>query len=352
MIKLVWRVLLLGSVLIGPAIGQGTPGAAAILAELPLSFAGTLPCADCPGIRYQLNLLPDQVYFLRMTYLDRGSDAVFDDLGRWILGSDRQTLLLRGSREAPLFLRIDTDSRLTMLDRKGLPIESELNYALDRAAAFLWFDIQMPVRGMYRYMADAGRFVECLTGQSWPVAQDAANAEVEREYSKVTRQAGEPLLMTAEGRLRLQAGADGGAPRPTLTVEQFLGFWPGETCGTPFVQEPLAGTYWKLTRLGDQPVSVREDTREPHLLLREEGRRLTGWGGCNRLIGSYELQDQMIAFGGIAGTRMICPDGDATEPAFLAALAETRQWKVLGQHLEFYDAEGQLTARFEARHLE
>src|SRR5262245_27146713 len=35
------------------------------LGTLPASFIGELPCADCPGIRYHVNLFPDRVFFLR-----------------------------------------------------------------------------------------------------------------------------------------------------------------------------------------------------------------------------------------------------------------------------------------------
>jgi hypothetical protein len=40
-----------------------------------------------------------------------------------------------------------------------------------------------------------------------------------------------------------------------------------------------------------------------------------------------------------------------TEQAFLAALAQVRSWKILGQHLEVFDASGNLLARFQARYM-
>jgi copper homeostasis protein (lipoprotein) len=57
------------------------PAQAEPLGALPASFIGELPCADCPGIRYQVNLFPDRAFFSRMTYLGRGDDANFDDIG-------------------------------------------------------------------------------------------------------------------------------------------------------------------------------------------------------------------------------------------------------------------------------
>jgi copper homeostasis protein (lipoprotein) len=68
---------------------------------LPASFIGELPCADCPGIRYQVNLFPDRAFFSRMTYLGRSDDGNFDDIGSWVLSSDRSTIILKGGAMPP-----------------------------------------------------------------------------------------------------------------------------------------------------------------------------------------------------------------------------------------------------------
>jgi uncharacterized lipoprotein YbaY len=60
------------------------PAQAAPLGSLPASFIGELPCADCPGIRYQVNLFPDRAFFSRMTYLGRGDEGNLDDIGSWL----------------------------------------------------------------------------------------------------------------------------------------------------------------------------------------------------------------------------------------------------------------------------
>ncbi len=48
---------------------------------------------------------------------------------------------------------------------------------------------------------------------------------------------------------------------------------------------------------------------------------------------------------------MACPAGMEQEQRFLGALGETASWRVLGSHLELFDADGALFARLEARHL-
>jgi hypothetical protein len=51
----------------------------------------------------------------------------------------------------------------------------------------------------------------------------------------------------------------------------------------------LENTEWKLIRLDDTPIHAASERQEPQLLLNPESRRVSGSGGCNRLLGSYEL---------------------------------------------------------------
>ena len=80
--------------------------------------------------------------------------------------------------------------------------------------------------------------------------------------------------------------------------------------------------------------------------------RLGGSGGCNRLLGSYELDGDTLTFGQMATTKMACGQGMDTEQAFLAVLTQVQTWKIVSEHLELFDAGSNLLARFEARPLE
>ena len=78
---------------------------------------------------------------------------------------------------------------------------------------------------------------------------------------------------------------------------------------------------------------------------------MTGSGGCNDLTGAYKLTGNQIIFDGIAATRKACLEGMDTEGTFMAALGKVRSWKILGEHLELFDAAGSLLGRLEARAL-
>jgi len=226
-----------------------------------------------------------------------------------------------------------------------------LNYELRRTQDQPSLEPRLSMRGMYKYFADVGRFTECLIRQNWPVAQEKDNAALESAYTKARRQPGEELLVSLEGHVALRPKMEGAGQQPTLVVERFMGVWSGETCGARFATERLENTYWKLTRLGNDAVIVGVKQREPHVILNPETRRVGGSGGCNRLVGGYTLDGDKLTFSQMAGTMMACPDGMDTEKSFLAALREGKQWKIVGQDLELFDAAGTLVARFEARHM-
>ncbi|MGE0473956.1 MAG: META domain-containing protein, partial [Nitrospirales bacterium] len=304
---------------------------------LPASFLGDLPCADCPGIRHRLDLFPDGIFFLRMIYLGRGEDAQYDDIGRWVVDGNGKRLVLHGGGEAPMLFTIEGTDRLRKLDLKGQPIESELNYELVRSLQATPLEPKLELRGMYHYMADAGLFSECLTGKKFPVALEKDNAALEAAYVRMRRYPNEEILVNLEGRIVQRPKVEGEGTQFRLVVHRFIGVWPGETCGARMTTASLEDMYWKLTRLSDQPVLIAPQQREPHLILHSPSRRIGGFGGCNRLIGGYELKDVRLTFGQVATTRMACREGMEMEAAFLAALEKVRTWKIAGQHLDLFD---------------
>ena len=87
----------------------------------PATYTGDLPCADCPGIRYHLNLFPDQTFAMRRMY--QGRFGKFDAAGRWARSSDGAMLMLKGEDEVTLLSLRDAET-LRVLDRNGNEIRS------------------------------------------------------------------------------------------------------------------------------------------------------------------------------------------------------------------------------------
>lgn len=110
--------------------------------------------------------------------------------------------------------------------------------------------------------------------------------------------------------------------------------------------------YWKLIELHGKPVSVREGAREPHLILKEEGARVIGNGGCNGFNGAYELNESAfrIRFSKVAATLMACIE-DNVEGEFFKVLEEVDNFTTDGKFLSLNKARRAPLARFEVVYL-
>lgn len=102
---------------------------------------------------------------------------------------------------------------------------------------------------------------------------------------------------------------------------------------------------WRLVQLDGKPVRRDGDERAPHLLFRGDGR-VTGFGGCNRLSGTYEVRGDRLTLGPLAATRMACADAMDIESAFLGALGRVRRWKLESGRLKLLPDEGSPLAVF------
>jgi heat shock protein HslJ len=112
----------------------------------------------------------------------------------------------------------------------------------------------------------------------------------------------------------------------------------------------LANTRWRQVRIGDRAVAVSGQQREPWIVLDSRAKRVTGSGGCNRIAGSFEADDDTLRFGRLISTRIACPAMDI-ETAFPQALNETRCYRALGRILELMDDRGRVLVRLEERNL-
>jgi heat shock protein HslJ len=109
----------------------------------------------------------------------------------------------------------------------------------------------------------------------------------------------------------------------------------------------LENTYWKLVSLGK--TNIPNLPREAQIVLNPNMQRVAGSGGCNRITGSYEVSGNQIRFNQMASTMMACPEGMDTEKNFMNALNQAKTWKISGERLELFGANGESVAKFESR---
>jgi heat shock protein HslJ len=107
--------------------------------------------------------------------------------------------------------------------------------------------------------------------------------------------------------------------------------------GSPTLEQ----TEWTLVGGAEAPPDA-----VPTLTL-EEGTA-SGFAGCNRFTGGYELDGDSMAIGPLAATQMACEDAKtAVEAAYLPALEAVDAWAIEGAELVL-STNGEETLRFEA----
>lgn len=321
---------------------------------LPASFTGTLPCADCEGIRYHLDLYGDtQSFGLRREWL-RGDDSTTEYvLGRWHADPARQAVILEEPLwEAPQEWQVLGNGDLRLLDQAGQPIESALPYNLE-AGPLDPVDLTLAMTGQFVYFADSALFTECLTGQRVPVAMEGGYLAAERSYLAALdlgMEPASPLLMTLKGTLTERPAMEG-PPTRTLVVDEMLTVTPGGSCERSRMPADLVNTYWRILSLDGVALEDASVTREPYLLLFEdEGNlRLSATAGCNMMMGGAERDGDALSFGPVAATMMACPPPvDAWEQALAQALEATAAVETDGLTLTLLGDEGQPLAELEA----
>jgi len=122
-------------------------------------------------------------------------------------------------------------------------------------------------------------------------------------------------------------------------------------CGLNAQQTPatqIENMHWKLTWLPGVKIGSSTPPRAAYIELDSASHRMRGSGGCNTLMGGYELEGDHVKFMAPVRTMMACASGMATEDALIKALDETREWRVSGTKLNLLNAEGHAVARFVA----
>lgn len=114
------------------------------------------------------------------------------------------------------------------------------------------------------------------------------------------------------------------------------------------MRKPLIETNWQLTKVGGISYDPAPGVRKIFIKMGKENR-LSGFLGCNNLIGSYKRgPDDRISFMG-ASTKMFCK-GDAMryEDALNKALSDARRYKIDGNRLMLMQDDGNWLAEFRA----
>jgi len=109
----------------------------------------------------------------------------------------------------------------------------------------------------------------------------------------------------------------------------------------------LVGVKWQVSELSGHAVAPAVNRQHPFIFFDAVSKQATGFAGCNRFFGGYQLEGEALKFGPIGATKRACPDlEESVETEFFKVLDATRRWKVTDGTLTLLN-DGRVLARFE-----
>ncbi|PKG39782.1 YbaY family lipoprotein [Psychromonas sp. Urea-02u-13] len=121
----------------------------------------------------------------------------------------------------------------------------------------------------------------------------------------------------------------------------------------PVATAALENTYWKLDTLNGKTIKTAAKQKEINFVLHAQESKVVGFSGCNKFFGQYtvDAKNNAFTFSPLMSTKMACINQDFNEHDFLSALSKTTKYKVNGQKLNFFTAEGKVLVSFSAVYL-
>ena len=114
----------------------------------------------------------------------------------------------------------------------------------------------------------------------------------------------------------------------------------------------LKDNYWKLLELdGKATPTAVSYKKQIHIIFASEGSRVFGYGGCNRLMGSYAIKGKALHLSKMASSMMACiSDTVDFEPQVHKMLNDTTGYRIDGKKLSLLKGK-QVLGLFEAPYL-
>ncbi|MDP5134718.1 META domain-containing protein [Rheinheimera baltica] len=293
-----------------------------IFVDTDMTFSGTLPCADCPGIAYHINLFRDGRFAARQEYIDRNQVNIVR--GIWLL-EKRSLHLVNQQQTLPAFHFL-SNTQLAMLDMSGKPLLSNVNYQLTRETEFRKLDTRQAMLGIYTLSDNQASFTSCASGEMLAIANTQHHLPVMRQYQQDERLRGNDVIATMLGR----RGQDDQAN--LLFIDKFEQFWPGAVCPDQIQPGKMQGIVWRAEKIANRYVPQQLNVR----VIFEQNDRLYGFAGCNNFNGSYKQRSNQLNVQPLVSTRKFCADSSELESQFTQSLQSADRAEVNGDTLQIF----------------
>ncbi len=314
------------------------------------TYYGTLPCADCPGIYYQLTLKKDNTYDEKIFYIDRNMNPVESE-GKFKVEGNKIILLNKESEGINQFLI--TNSKLQMLDKAGKPIKSEFaeDYFLRNEkpkdfnmpekitiikADFTaqgnepFWSLQIEVNHLVKFRAITAEQIELTL----PIIESKKSKDGETITYRAENDEGEVEVTIFNTRCTdILSGDDyNNGVFVKVKTREMLDFREFEGCGE-YIGKYRLNDNWALKELNGKVVKWEKLEKVPRIEFHLSEHRVFGNGGCNTFQGNLMLFPDSIKIGPLATTLKACPDLQL-EQKFFEAISENKlNFKILDGEL-------------------
>lgn len=152
-----------------------TPAADDALVQRAIAvWEGSLPCADCESLDYQLTLKADKSFDEKSLYRGESLSEVHET-GTWIMNNDSVIILKQGETVLKYFSF--HGQHLEMMDLEGKPIESAINYQLQKVTIH---DMELLTEGRWRLIEMNGERIQIADTAKIPtLAFDVTNKKIQ-----------------------------------------------------------------------------------------------------------------------------------------------------------------------------
>ncbi len=309
--------------------------------ELADTYYGFLPCADCPGISYTLELQKDGHYNLTMDYYDR--ESTFTSDGKFTYENNKVNLYTENritsqfEREGNMLISLDGDGNRIQSDLaphynlyKGDPSKAEMPDDFGRGTSNLAYKgtgnepfwmVQITTENTIRFsgLMETGEI-------EWEVPVTETRMSDDNQSMVYTGKEGLNALEITILNKPCQDDMSGHDFTTTLEVHVSTADLDKNLkgCGEYLNKFQLNGT-WRLEKIDGQAITSSAPTLG---IFFTEGR-IAGSAGCNRYFGSLdEATDNSIKFNQVGATQMACPDM-SLESQYLNLLNQSDiQWEI------------------------
>ena len=223
------------------ACGEGAPAPEAdaplvqevqVVRAAPGRYAGVLPCADCVGIRTELQLWPSGACVLQSTYQGKPNDANrFVEWGRWSHDDPGRVVLELAGGERTLYFAPQPDGSLIKYDLAGTTLLEAATNSLSPSEGTFAPGGLLPLRGTFHYPRPrVAHFRECTSGRELLVRLDPQAAGIEGDFSDRGGDPATGMVAEVKGTLQVTPLEDADGAVLLLTIKEYDALLPGERC--------------------------------------------------------------------------------------------------------------------------